>query len=125
MVRLHQSSAIPLPGTVDTESISLDKKTAQGIFILTIPGGPTAKGKLKGAKIKARPEHPLFGTSSRLSIILDEAQEIPANIFDEIPNHISYDLFIGKRKIGMGKEIHFFYYCVEGNKLFPKINNKN
>lgn len=89
LVRLHQSACLELPGIVDTESISIDKKTAQGIFVLTIPGGPRAKGKLKGAKIKSRPEHPLFGTSSRLRIILDEAQEIPANIFEEIPNLLS------------------------------------
>ena len=89
LVRLHQSACLPLPGIVDTESISIDKKTSQGIFVLTIPGGPRAKGKLKGAKIKSRPPHPLFGTSSRLRIILDEAQEIPASIFEEIPNLLS------------------------------------
>ncbi len=89
IVRLHQDSALPLPGKVDTESISLDKRTSQGIYILIIPGGPTSRGKLKGAKVKPRPAHPIFGTSSRLFVILDEAQEIPANIFDEIPNLFS------------------------------------
>jgi len=108
IVRLHQSASIPLPGTVDTESISLDKKTAQGIFILTIPGGPNAKGKLKGAKIKSRPEHPLFGTSSRVRVILDEAQEIPGSIFDEIPNLLS--------SIEEGDTEHIKIYCAANPK---------
>lgn len=86
IVRLHSSASIPLPGKVDTMSISLDKKTGQGIFLLIIPGGPKPRGKAKGAKCKARPPHPLFGRWSRIRFIFDEAQEITPNIFDEIPN---------------------------------------
>lgn len=86
MVRLHGEAALTLPGKVDSESISLDKKRAFGIFVLTIPGGPSSRGKLKGAKIKNRPFHPLFGENSRLRVILDEAQEIAANVWDEVPN---------------------------------------
>lgn len=86
IVRLHGEASLELPGKVDSESISLNKKRAMGIFILTIPGGPTSRGKLKGAKVKKRPTHPLFGDNSRLRIILDEAQEIAANVWDDIPN---------------------------------------
>ena len=86
LVRLHQEAVLELPGKIDSESISLDKKRAMGIFVLTIPGGPTARGKLKGAKMKNRPPHPLFGRSSRLRVILDEAQEIAPNIWDDVPN---------------------------------------
>lgn len=89
IVRLHTEAVLPLPGNVDSESISLDKKRGMGIFVLVIPGGPKSRGKLKGAKIKNRPPHPLFGDNSRLRILLDEAQEIPANIFDETPNLLS------------------------------------
>ena len=89
IVRLHTEAVLPLPGNVDSESISLDKKRGMGIFVLVIPGGPKSRGKLKGAKIKNRPTHPLFGDNSRLRILLDEAQEIPANIFDETPNLLS------------------------------------
>lgn len=89
IVRLHTEAVLPLPGQVDSESISLDKKRGMGIFVLVIPGGPRSRGKLKGAKIKNRPSHPLFGDNSRLRILLDEAQEIPGNIFDEIPNLLS------------------------------------
>lgn len=86
MIRLHSESALELPGRVDSESISLDKKRAFGIFVLTIPGGPLSRGKIKGSKIKNRPHHPLFGDNSRLRVILDEAQEIAANVYDELPN---------------------------------------
>jgi len=89
IVRLHTEAVLPLPGNVDSESISIDKKRGMGIFVLVIPGGPKSRGKLKGAKIKNRPTHPLFGDNSRLRILLDEAQEIPANIFDETPNLLS------------------------------------
>jgi hypothetical protein len=89
IVRLHSEAVLKLPGNLDSESISLDKKRGMGIFVLVIPGGPKSRGKLKGAKIKSRPPHPLFGDNSRLRILLDEAQEIPANIFDEIPNLLS------------------------------------
>lgn len=88
-VRLHSESVLDLPGKVDTESISLDKKRAMGIFILTIPGGLVPRGKMKGSKIKNRPAHPLFGENSRIRFILDEAQEVPPVIFDEIPNILS------------------------------------
>lgn len=86
MVRLHSEAVLSLPGKVDSESISLDKRRAFGIFVLTIPGGPNARGKLKGSKIKNRPQHPLFGENSRLRVVLDEAQEIAASIFSEVPN---------------------------------------
>lgn len=86
IVRLHSESVLELPGKVDSESISLKKNRAMGIFILAIPGGPMARGKLKGTKVKNRPRHPIFGSNSRVRIILDEAQEISSSIFDEIPN---------------------------------------
>ncbi len=89
ITRLYQSSALPLPGEADAESISLDKKSGMGIFILTIPGGPLSRGKIKGTHTKPRPLHPLFGTRSRVRMLVDEAQEVAANIFDEIPNRFS------------------------------------
>jgi hypothetical protein len=89
IVRLHSESALKLPGTADAESISLDKKKGMGIFLLTIPGGQQSKGKIKGVHTKPRPDHPLFGTRSRVRAIIDEAQEVAQNIFAEIPNRFS------------------------------------
>jgi hypothetical protein len=89
IVRLHTEASLPLPGQVDAESISLNKKKGMGIFILTIPGGPKSAGKIKGAHTKPRPEHPLFGRRSRLRMIVDEGQEVAQNIYTEIPNRFS------------------------------------
>lgn len=88
MHRLYQNSVIPLPGKADSESIATEtgKKGGMGIFILTIARGHEATGAIKGAKIKPRPKHPLFGTSSRSRLLIDEAQEVPPNAFEEIPN---------------------------------------
>jgi hypothetical protein len=86
MVRLHGEAVLELPGKVDTESISLDKKRAFGIFVLTVPGGKVSRGKVKGTKIKNRPNHPIFGENSRFRVIIDEAQEAPSNVWDELPN---------------------------------------
>lgn len=86
IIRLHGEASLDLPGKVDSDSISLDKKRAFGIFVMTVPGGPVPKGKVKGMKIKTRPYHPIFGDNSRFRVILDEAQEIAANVWDEIPN---------------------------------------
>lgn len=89
MVRLHTEAALKLPGSIDAGSISMDKKRGMGIFILVIPGGPQSRGKIKGAHTKARPPHPLFGRRSRTRMLVDEAQEVAANIFGEIPNRFS------------------------------------
>ena len=86
--RLYQNSAIKLPGKADSESIATEtgKRAGQGIFILVIPRGSDASGTIKGSKVKPRPLHPLFGSSSRTRLLIDEAQEVPENAFDEIPN---------------------------------------
>jgi hypothetical protein len=89
IVRLHQDAALALPGKPDSESISLDKKRGQGIFTLTLPGGPQSKGKIQGAHTKPRPEHPIFGKRSRVFQLIDEAQEVPQNIYAIIPNRFS------------------------------------
>lgn len=88
MQRLYQNAVIPLPGKADSESIATEngKRGGMGIFILTIARGHEARGAIKGAKIKPRPKHPLFGTSSRSRLLIDEAQEVPPNAFEEIPN---------------------------------------
>jgi len=88
MQRMYQNAVIPLPGKADSESIATEtgKRGGMGIFILTIARGDQARGAIKGAKIKPRPKHPLFGSSSRSRLLIDEAQEVPSNAFEEIPN---------------------------------------
>lgn len=89
MMRLYAGASMKPPGKSDTVSISMDKKMAHGIFSLILPGGPESKGKLKGSHTKARPEHPIFGRRSRVFGLVDEGQEVPQNIFEEIPNRFS------------------------------------
>ncbi len=89
IMRLYSDAALVLPGKADSESISLEKKRAHGIFSLVLPGGPQSKGKLKGSHTKARPPHPKFGRRSRVFCLIDESQEAPQNIFGEIPNRFS------------------------------------
>jgi hypothetical protein len=89
IVRLHDGASLKLPGKPDTESISLEKKRAQGIFTLTLPGGPKSRGKIQGSHTKPRPKHPYFGRRSRVFCLVDECQECPQNIFEEIPNRFS------------------------------------
>lgn len=89
LVRLHEDASLVLPGKVDSESIALDKKRAQGIFTLVIPGGPDSKATLKGSHLKPRPAHPKYGRRSRVFCLVDESQEVPANIFGQIKNRFS------------------------------------
>lgn len=89
VVRLHDGASMLLPGSPDTESISLQKRRAMGIFTLILPGGPQSRGKIKGSHTKPRPPHPKFGRRSRVFCLVDECQECPQNIFEEIPNRFS------------------------------------
>lgn len=89
IIRLHQGASLTLPGTPDSESISLDKKRGQGIFTLALPNSTSGKGKIQGSHTKPRPPHPIFGRRSRVFCLIDECQECPQNIFDEIPNRFS------------------------------------
>ena len=92
LIRLHGSAVIPLPGKADTESLSVDKRVGMGFFTVALDRGPAASAKLKGYKTKARTtlsDHPLFGRSSRLRILIDEAQQVPINAWAMLLNAIS------------------------------------
>jgi len=89
IIRLHGDASMALPGKPDTESISLNKKRGQGIFTLTLPGGPDSRSKIKGSHTKPRPNHPRFGRRSRVFCLIDEGQECAQNIFGEIQNRFS------------------------------------
>lgn len=91
MQRLYAASVIPLPGRAEADAIATEsgKRGGQGIFMIVIPRGPDAGGTIKGSKVKPRPYHPLFGTSSRTFLLIDEAQEVPENAFMEVGNLFS------------------------------------
>lgn len=80
--RCYKSCLFKLPGETDTESISVDKKLGMGIYIETASGSV-----LKGIKRQKRATpHPIFGDTTRLFILIDEAQEVPESFFELIPN---------------------------------------
>lgn len=89
--RMYRGSMLPLPGTAESKSITFNeqaKKEGFGIFVLVAQHSPNAGGVIKGAKVK--PRHPwlpsVISDSTRLRLLIDEAQEVPPSIFNEIPN---------------------------------------
>lgn len=91
LVKLHRASSIPLPGEIRQLEITCDPKNKDsGIMGVIVPVGKKASGRLQGVKVIARPSlHPQFGPLSRLRVILEEAENIPVGIWDDITNIIS------------------------------------
>jgi hypothetical protein len=84
---LHRQSSIPLPGVAKGESIQASKDDKQGIHLVAIPQGEEGSGRLQGFHPVPRENvHPKFGTLSRVRAILDEAEEIPAGVWEDIDN---------------------------------------
>jgi hypothetical protein len=91
LVKLHRSASIPLPGEIRQLEITCDPKNKDsGILGVVVPVGKKASGRLQGVKVVARPKpHPQFGPTSRLRVILEEAENIPVGIFEDVTNIIS------------------------------------
>ena len=91
LVRFYQESALPLPGNLDSETLSTDKRRGMGFFQVALDRTRSDGAKLKGAKCKPRPgaPHPLFGASSRVRILVDEAQQVPVNLWPQLLNGMS------------------------------------
>lgn len=85
---LHKMSCIPLPGIVSNEKISTDPNNdTSGIHLVGIPPGESGKGRLRGMHPKPRKTpHPIFGNLSQVRILLDEAEEIPVGIWQDLRN---------------------------------------
>ena len=117
LVRLHEGSVIPLPGKADTESLSTDKRRGMGFFTVALDRGPAASAKLKGAKTKPRSgsDHPLFGRSSRLRILIDEAQQVPVNAWGMLINAIS----------NKESDEHLKVYCAANPSEEASVYGKN
>lgn len=88
LVTLHQQSTIPLPGEIGKLFIGLDPRNRKSsISGVVIPLGTSKAGKLQGSKrITRKKPHPIFGTSSRMYIFLDEIANIPKGIWRDIDN---------------------------------------
>jgi hypothetical protein len=92
LVRLHRQASVPFPkAEVMQLGITTDphERTA-GIFGVVIPLGKRSSGRLQGVKITMRPTpHPFFGPTSRLRVMIEEAENVPVGIWEDVTNIIS------------------------------------
>lgn len=88
IVKLHNAASIPGPGEVRALEISSDpKEKNSGLFGVVVPTGKKASGRLQGVKVVPRAkEHPQFGKLSRLRVVLEEAENIPVGLWDDVTN---------------------------------------
>ena len=91
LVKLHRASSIPIPGELRQLEISIDSKNKDsGIFGVVVPVGKKAAGRLQGVKVLQRPTpHPQFGPLSRVRVVLEEAENIPVGIWEDVTNIVS------------------------------------
>lgn len=92
LVDLHSSASLPQPGVVGELFIGISRRQQLGsIKGLVIPKGDVKKaGRLQGVKRKSRANpHPVFGSLTRLLILLDELENIPGGIWGDIDNVIA------------------------------------
>ena len=91
LVNLHQTAAVPSPGNCIRLGITLDAhKRDAGIYGVVVPIGKKAPAKLQGIKVKPRAKpHPTLGRMTRLRIMLEEAEDIPVGIWEDVSNILS------------------------------------
>lgn len=92
LVSLHARATLPMPGTIGNLFIGLNRRDQlSSIRGVVIPKGTTKKaGRLQGGHRRPRRmPHPVFGPLSRLFIFLDEIENIPAGIWQDIDNVLS------------------------------------
>lgn len=79
---------VPVPNlTVKSDSIRVNNDDKQGIHLASIPQGDDGKGRLRGFHPVPRPvPHPRFGRLSRIALLLDEAEEIPGGVWEDVNN---------------------------------------
>lgn len=88
--RLHSMSTLPLPGSVGDKFIGMSRTDTFGaISGLVVPRG--GKGVvIQGIKAQKRDRpHPKFGAQGRLRFFLDEFEDMPPLIFQDIGNVVS------------------------------------
>lgn len=84
---LHECAMISLPGVRMDKWIQVGDNDRCGIHLQTIPVGQNGKGTLRGFHPSPRTEnHPQFGSLTRVRVILDEAEEIPSGVWEDVDN---------------------------------------
>ena len=87
---LFRESAMALPGYINTKGIFSNNDRKQGIHLVAIPKGDDSKARLRGYHPVGRPTpHPIFGSLTRIRVILDEAEEIPPGVWVGADNILS------------------------------------
>lgn len=92
LVSLHQHASIPMPGKIGNLFIGLNRRDQlSSIRGVVIPKGTSKKaGRLQGGHRRPRPKvHPKFGPLSRLFIFLDEIENIPSGVWQDVDNVLS------------------------------------
>lgn len=91
LVKLHRAATIQFNADVIQLAITTDPvERSSGIFGVVIPLGKKASGRLQGVKAFARTNpHPIFGPLSRVRVMLEEAENIPVGIWDDVTNILS------------------------------------
>jgi len=91
LVKLHRAATIQFPAEVIQLAITTDPvERSSGIFGVVVPLGKRASGRLQGVKAFARKEpHPILGPLSRVRVMLEEAENIPVGIWDDVTNILS------------------------------------
>lgn len=92
LVRLHRQASIKFAqAEVMQLAITTDPhERSSGIFGVVIPLGKKAPGRLQGMKAPTRPTpHPVLGPLGRIRVMLEEAENIPVGIWEDVTNILS------------------------------------
>ena len=101
IAKLHRQASIQGPGEVVQLGITLSPvERDNGIFGVVVPIGKRSSGRLQGVKVIPRPvPHPQFGPLSRVRVMLEEAENIPVGIFEDVTNILSNTQGLDRFKI--------------------------
>jgi len=105
---LFNSSAIKLQGKAigdryigtDTKEGSIDKKNCGLMGVIFPQNYSASSGRMKGMKPGNRTNpHPIFGGMGRSRVLIDEAQNVPTSIFEDLPSVLAGANDIGSVKV--------------------------
>lgn len=101
LVKLHNNASIQPPGEVRQLEITCDpQQKDSGIFGVVIPIGKKSAGRLQGVKVVQRPKpHPQFGPLSRARVMIEEAENVPIGIWEDVTNILSNTNGVNRFKI--------------------------
>lgn len=101
LVKLHNNASIKGPGEVRQLEITSDpQQKDSGLFGVVIPIGKKSAGRLQGVKVVQRPSpHPQFGPLSRARVMIEEAENVPVGIWEDVTNILSNTNGVDRFKI--------------------------